>query len=240
MVNDHNILPLTLQEIMVKRRGKHILGPVSLTLQGTGISVVVGPNGGGKTTLLRAMHGLDRISAGHKAWAVSDAQAHVAQSFVFQAPIMMRRNVRDNIAYPLVLRAVNRRDARAAADVWAARVGLGSAVLRAATVLSGGEKQKLALARALVTAPQVLFLDEPCANLDGHATQEIEAILHAACADGTRIVMSTHDLGQARRLADEVLFVHAGQVVEILPAAAFFAGPASAQAAAFLNGDLVL
>ena len=97
-----------------------------------------------------------------------------------------------------------------------------------------------ALARALVTAPQVLFLDEPCANLDGHATQEIEAILHAACADGTRIVMSTHDLGQARRLADEVLFVHAGQVVEILPAAAFFAGPASAQAAAFLNGDLVL
>ena len=135
---------------------------------------------------------------------------------------------------------MNRRDARAAADVWAARVGLGSAVLRAATVLSGGEKQKLALARALVTAPQVLFLDEPCANLDGHATQEIEAILHAACADGTRIVMSTHDLGQARRLADEVLFVHAGQVVEILPAAAFFAGPASAQAAAFLNGDLVL
>jgi tungstate transport system ATP-binding protein len=240
MVNEHNILPLTLREITVKRRGKHILGPVSLTLQGKGISVVVGPNGSGKTTLLRAMHGLDRISADHKAWAVSDAQAHAAQSFVFQAPIMMRRTVRDNIAYPLVLRGVNRRDARAAADVWAARVGLGSAVLRAATVLSGGEKQKLALARALVTAPQVLFLDEPCANLDGHATQEIEAILHAACAEGTRIVMSTHDLGQARRLADEVLFVHAGQVVEILPAAAFFAGPASAQAAAFLNGDLVL
>ncbi|MBR2574646.1 MAG: ATP-binding cassette domain-containing protein [Loktanella sp.] len=240
MVNDHNILPLALQEITVKRRGKHILGPVSLTLQGKGISVVVGPNGSGKTTLLRAMHGLDRISEGRKTWAVSDAQANAAQSFVFQAPIMMRRNVRDNIAYPLVLRGMARSEARAAADIWAARVGLGAALLRAARVLSGGEKQKLAVARALVTAPQVLFLDEPCANLDGHATQEIEMILHAASAAGTRIVMSTHDLGQARRLADEVLFLHDGQVVEMLPAAAFFAGPASAQAVAFLNGDLVL
>lgn len=240
MVNDHDILPLRLQEIMVKRRGKRILGPVSLVLQGKGISVVVGPNGSGKTTLLRAMHGIDRISEGRKSWSISDAQAHAAQSFVFQTPIMMRRNVRDNIAYPLVLRGMARSEARAAADIWAARVGLGAAVLRAARVLSGGEKQKLALARALVTAPQVLFLDEPCANLDGHATQEIETILHAASAAGTRIVMSTHDLGQARRLADEVLFLHDGHVVEMLPAAAFFAGPASAQAMAFLKGDLVL
>jgi tungstate transport system ATP-binding protein len=209
-------------------------------LQGKGISVVVGPNGRGKTTLLRAMHGIDRISEGRKTWAVSDAQANAAQSFVFQAPIMMRRNVRDNIAYPLVLRGMARSEARAAADIWAARVGLGAALMRAARVLSGGEKQKLALARALVTAPQVLFLDEPCANLDGHATQEIETILHAASAAGTRIVMSTHDLGQARRLADEVLFLHDGHVVEMLPAAAFLAGPASAQALAFLKGDLVL
>lgn len=239
MVNGRDILPLTLRGIEVTRRGKRLLGPVSFVLQGRGISVVIGPNGSGKTTLLRAMHGIERMSGGSKAWSVDDVDAHVAQSFVFQTPIMMRRNVCDNVAYPLVLRGMRRRDARAAAEDWATRVGLSAALLRPATVLSGGEKQKLALARALVTAPQVLFLDEPCANLDGHATQEIEEILHAACADGTRIVMSTHDLGQARRLADEVLFLHDGKLVEHLPAAAFFAGPSSAQAQAFLNGDLV-
>lgn len=239
MVNGRDILPLTLRGIEVTRRGKRLLGPVSFVLQGRGISVVIGPNGSGKTTLLRAMHGIERMSGGSKAWSVDDVDAHAAQSFVFQTPIMMRRNVRDNIAYPLVLRGMRRRDARAAAEDWATRVGLSAALLRPATVLSGGEKQKLALARALVTAPQVLFLDEPCANLDGHATQEIEEILHAACADGTRIVMSTHDLGQARRLADEVLFLHDGKLIEHLPAAAFFAGPSSAQAQAFLNGDLV-
>ncbi len=235
-----DILPLTLQDVAVRRRGKRLLGPVSLALQGSGISILIGPNGSGKTTLLRVMHGIERISGGQKAWAVDDTDAHAAQSFVFQTPVMMRRNVRDNIAYPLVLRSMPRREARIAADGWAARVGLDAAVLRPATVLSGGEKQKLALARALVTAPQVLFLDEPCANLDGHATQEIEAILIAARDAGTRIVMSTHDLGQARRLADEVLFLHDGELMEIRPAAAFFAGPASAQAVAFINGDLVL
>lgn len=239
MVNGREILPLTLRGITVNRRGKLLLGPVSLVLQGRGISVLLGPNGSGKTTLLRAMHGIERISRGSKEWTVDDVDAHAAQSFVFQTPIMMRRNVRDNIAYPLLLRGIARRGARAAAEDWAKRVGLSAALLRPATVLSGGEKQKLALARALVTAPQVLFLDEPCANLDGRATQEIEAILHAACADGTRIAMSTHDLGQARRLADEVLFLHNGELVEMQPSEAFFAGPSSVQARAFLNGDLV-
>jgi tungstate transport system ATP-binding protein len=240
MVTKPAIMPLDLQGIEVRRRGKRLLGPLSFVLQGSGISIVIGPNGSGKTTLLRAMHGIERISGGAKAWRVDDDRAHAAQSFVFQTPIMMRRNVRDNIAYPLVLRGVPRRAARIAADDWAARVGLQAALARPATVLSGGEKQKLALARALVTAPEVLFLDEPCANLDGHATQEIETILLAARDAGTRIVMSTHDLGQARRLADEVLFLHDGKLGETSPAADFFAAPRSAQAAAFLNGDLVL
>ena len=240
MVTEAKIIPLDLQEVEVRRRGKRLLGPLSFVLQGSGISMVIGPNGSGKTTLLRAMHGIERISAGRKAWSVGDPAAHAAQSFVFQTPVMMRRNVRDNIAYPLVLRGVPRREARVAAESWAARVGLDAALARPATVLSGGEKQKLALARALVTAPQVLFLDEPCANLDGHATQEIEAILIAARDACSRIVMSTHDLGQARRLADEVLFLHDGKLVEFLPAATFFAGPGSAQAVAFVNGDLVL
>ncbi|MBQ2262201.1 MAG: ATP-binding cassette domain-containing protein [Loktanella sp.] len=240
MVSAGAILPLTLQQVSVRRRGKRLLGPVTWELQGAGISIVVGPNGSGKTTLLRVLHGIERISEGQIGWAVDLEQARRAQSFVFQAPIMMRRNVRDCIAYPLILRGMRRAAARAAAEDWAQRVGLGAALARPAMVLSGGEKQKLALARALVTEPQVLFLDEPCANLDGRATQEIEAILHDAAAAGTRVVMSTHDLGQARRLASEVIFLHDGMLLEATAAADFFAAPGSAQAAAFLRGDLVL
>lgn len=240
MVKATSILPLVLTDIEVSRRGKRLLGPVSWTLQGRGISIVIGPNGSGKTTFLRSMHGIEHISAGSRQWSVDSAQAHGAQSFVFQAPIMLRRSVRDNIAYPLLLRGTLRKEAHRAAEDWADRVGLAPALARPATVLSGGEKQKLALARAMVSAPQVVFLDEPCANLDGRATQAIETILQAACAVGTRIVMSTHDLGQARRLADEVLFLHAGTLVEASPAEAFFASPSSAQAVAFLKGDLVL
>ncbi len=129
--------------------------------------------------------------------------------------------------------------ARASASDWARRFGLGDALQRPAPVLSGGEKQKLALARALIRRPDILFLDEPCANLDGRATREIEALLQVARDAGTRIVMATHDMGQARRLASEVVFMYDGRVHETGPARRFFETPATAQAAAFINGDIV-
>ena len=106
-------------------------------------------------------------------------------------------------------------------------------------IFSGGEKQKLALARALILSPEVLFLDEPCANLDGRATRDIEAILTEARARGTRIVMSTHDLGQARRLADDIWFLTAGRLTETTEKTAFFTAPQSPEAQAYLRGDLL-
>ncbi|PZX46170.1 tungstate transport system ATP-binding protein [Roseinatronobacter thiooxidans] len=235
-----SILPLTLEDIEIRRNGKRLLGPVSWVLDGAGISILMGPNGSGKTTFLRAMHGIERISGGRIRWAAQAPEVQQAQAFVFQAPIMMRRTVRDSIAYPLRLRGVSRAQARSAAEEWAARVGLGAALARPAMVLSGGEKQKLALARALVTAPQLLFLDEPCANLDGRATHDIEHILQDACKAGTRVVMSTHDIGQARRLADDVLFLHDGRLLETAPKDQFFTRPATPEGAAFLKGDLLL
>lgn len=233
------ILPLRLDRIEVRRRGRLLLGPVTLDLGGEGLTIVIGPNGSGKTTLLRAMHGLERIAAGRIDWACDPVEARTRQAFVFQSPIMMRRNVLDSIAFPLTLHGTDRRAARRIAADWAGRVGLGSALDRPAQALSGGEKQKLALARALVRAPDIVFLDEPCANLDGSATREIEAILGAARAAGTRIVMSTHDLGQARRLADDMLFLYSGRILEAGRRDAFFAGPRSPEASAFLNGDLL-
>jgi len=233
------ILPLRLERIEVRRRARLLLGPVTLELGGEGLTVVVGPNGSGKTTLLRAMHGLERISAGRIEWATDAVHARTRQAFVFQTPIMMRRNVLDSIAFPLTLHGTARGAARDRAARWAERVGLGDALDRPAMVLSGGEKQKLALARALVREPEIVFLDEPCANLDGSATREIEAILKAARAAGTRIVMSTHDLGQARRLADDMLFLYAGRIHETGRRDAFFAAPRSPEASAFINGDLL-
>ncbi len=233
------ILPLRLTDIVLRRQGKQILGPLSLTIAGQGITILLGPNGAGKTSLLRAMHGLERLRSGSIDWAVPLAQARAAQAFVFQTPILMRRNARDCIAFPLQLAGQGRHAARAAADVMIARVGLTNRADLDCSDLSGGERQKMALARALITTPQVLFLDEPCANLDGAATAEIETILRDARASGTRIIMSTHNVGQARRLADDVLFIHRGRLHDSGTAPTFFDQPQTPETKGHLNGDLI-
>lgn len=238
MVND-TILPLKLLGVEVKRRGKRLVGPVDLEIGTQGSTMIIGPNGAGKTSLLKAMHGLERLSAGTRAWRVSESEARRRQGFVFQIPVMMRRSVLDNVAYPLVVHGVPREKARDRARDWLSRVGLGDASDRQATVLSGGERQKLALARALIREPDILFLDEPCASLDGRATREIEDILQKAHGDGTRIVMATHDMGQARRLASDVLFIYRGRVHDHGPVESFFDNPETREAKLFLNGDIL-
>ncbi|MEP2506527.1 MAG: ATP-binding cassette domain-containing protein [Paracoccaceae bacterium] len=226
-------------QAVVKRRGKTLLGPVDMTISAGDFTIVLGPNGAGKTTLLRALHGLEKLAGGDVRWQVSILEARPRQAFVFQSPIMMRRSVRENLAYPLTLHGVPKSEAHAKAEVWAKKIGLGEALNQQAPLLSGGEKQKLALARALIRGPEVLFLDEPCANLDGRATREIEEILKNAQADGTRILMSTHDIGQARRLASDVVFLMGGKVIESGPSEEFFSAPRTHQAIALLNGDIV-
>jgi len=234
-----SILPLNLIGARAKIRGKTIVGPIDLTISEQGFTVVMGPNGSGKTTLLRLMHGLQRVSAGAVKWNLADNVARARQAYVFQTPIMMRRYVVDSIAYPLRLRGVDKKQACSTASHWARKFGLGHALDRPAPVLSGGEKQKLSLARALIIEPDILFLDEPCANLDGRAMREIETILIAAQASGTRIVMATHDMGQARRLASDIVFMYGGEVHESGDAHSFFNSPGTQKAAAFINGDIV-
>ena len=235
-----NLLPLTLSDATVRKGGKTILGPVDLTLSGAGTTILLGPNGAGKSTLLRLMHGLDRPASGTVTWAAPRDVTHLHQAFVFQHAILLRRSVLDNIAYPLIAHGMARKPAREAACDWLDRIGLTSHANRRANTLSGGERQKMAMARALIRNPSVLFLDEPCSNLDGQATAEIEALLAEAHAGGTRLIMATHDLGQARRLASDVLFVHKGRLLEHGAANDFFTDPASPEAKAFLKGDIVL
>lgn len=232
------ILPLVLQDLELRRGGRRILGPISLTIKGTGLTIVMGHNGAGKTSLLKAMHGLEKVNRGVVAWRTGTDMARGRQAFLFQSPIIMRRSVADCIAYPLRLQGVRRAAARDKAAKQAERVGLSSLLDRPADVLSAGEKQKLALARAFIGGPEILFLDEPCASLDIHSAVEIETILKAALAAGTRMVMTTHDIAQARRLATEVVYLQDGRLCEHTPAKIFFDKPRSLEARAHLNGEL--
>lgn len=233
------ILPLKVSDITVRKRGVHLLGPVSIEMARKGFTIVMGPNGAGKSTLLKALHGMERLVGGTVEWALPQKAAQERQSFVFQTPTLMRRSVVENVAYPLLVQGMRRAEAMDVAMSWLARVGLADMAQNRASYLSGGERQKMALVRALVRDPEVLFLDEPCANLDGRATRDIEGLLQEVHAAGTRVVMATHDFGQARRLASEVWFMHRGQLLETTPAEAFFDQPKTPQAQAFLNGEIV-
>ncbi len=231
------IFPLILQDVQVRRARKLVLGPVNLTLDPSGPTIVVGPNGSGKTTLLRVMHGIERINGGSVTWAHNDPAKH---AFVFQSPVVMRRSVAENLAYPLTLLKSGRTQVIQEVDYWLDRIGLSSVRNSPATRLSGGERQKLAIARALIRKPDVLFLDEPCANLDGHATREIEHLLQETTAAGTHFVMATHDMGQARRMAQDMVFVLGGKIHETGSAEQVFANPKTEELAAFLRGDIVI
>ena len=237
------MFPVVMQDLTVVVRGKTLLGPLDLTLEAGGITVVMGPNGAGKTTFLKTCHGVMRHSRGSINWQVPVDQAAQAQSFVFQSPIMLRRSVLENLTYPLRLQGMAKHKAIELAETWATRIGLAQHLTTPAPRLSGGEQQKLALARALITKPQCLFLDEPTASLDGSATKEIEALLQEAAANGTTLIMSTHNVGQAKRLGDHVLFLHQGKPILYAPASQVFddsnKGGQNELVQRFLQGDII-
>jgi len=221
------ILPLRLEAVSFL----DVIKPLSLELGAGPSTIILGANGAGKSVLMRLMHGLLRPTAGRISWSSNGRQA-----MVFQRPVMLRRSALDNVIYALRVAGVAAAE-RPAMDALK-EVGLADLAHRPARVLSGGEQQRLALARAWALHPEVLFLDEPTASLDPSAAREIENIIRAFDAAGTKIVMATHNLGQARRLADEVIYLHQGRVLERTPVAEFFSKPATAEAAAFIKGEL--
>jgi tungstate transport system ATP-binding protein len=224
---------LEARDVTVVLGGVTALDRLCLTLEPGRRTVVLGPNGAGKSVLLRTLHGLLAPTSGSIAWSVP-----VRQAMVFQRPVMLRRSAHANIAYALAVNGVAAPDRDRLASEALSRVGLSSIADRPARVLSGGEQQRLALARAWALRPGVLFLDEPTASLDPGATAEVERVVSAIAAEGTRIVMTTHNLGQARRLADEIVFIHAGCATERTSAERFFHQPASDEARLFLQGEL--
>lgn len=231
------ILPLNIRDVVLRFGETTVLDGVSLELGATGCTVVMGPNGSGKSLLLKLLHGLMQPTAGEILWGRRTATAVTArQALVFQKPVLLRRSVAANVDF--VLKSRNKSASRR--DPLLAHVGLLHKADQPARLLSGGEAQRLALARALATDPDVLFLDEPTASLDPASVLAIEAIVNKARARGVRIIFVTHDLGQARRMADDVVFLHRGRVTEHSPAAEFFPEPRSAAARDYVNGRIVV
>lgn len=234
-----SILPLSLDEVSFRAGDRALLDGISLTIESGPKTVILGANGAGKSLLLRICHGLLGPSGGKVRWAEGTTRQYERQAMVFQNPVMLRRSVAANVAYGLKLRRIEAGErARRVADALR-RTGLTDFADQSARLLSGGEQQRLALARTWALEPEILFLDEPTANLDPGATRAVEEIVSGFHDSGAKIVMTTHDIGQARRLADEVIFLHRGRVAERAGADKFFARPSTEEAAAYLRGDLL-
>ncbi len=234
------ILPLELVDIGYEVAGHWLLSEINLKIEDDRSTIILGPNGAGKTLLLRICHGLLAPSRGSVRWQnPSMANSASAQAMVFQRPVMLRRSVKKNIEYAMKVCGIDpaSRPHQLAAALEVS--GLEKHAEQRATHLSGGEQQRLALARCVAINPMVLFLDEPTAHLDPTATRQIESMIGSLRDSGTQIIMVTHDLGQARRLADRVVFMYDGKVLVSTEAIEFFNNPRNPEAAAFLQGNLL-
>ena len=233
-------LPIVLDDVSLHANETTIIRHVSLVLSPGTPTIVVGPNGSGKSTLIRLAMGLIAPTTGHITWGGRAESDGRRRAMVFQRPVMLRRLAAANVAYALKVAGIDRAVRTERARDLLDRVGLGDLAARPARRLSGGEQQRLALARALARDPEVLFLDEPTASLDPAATKAVEDIVRAVAQSGVKVVVATHDLGQARRMAGDIVFLVRGRVAERTDAERFFTAPATPEAAAFVRGDLVI
>lgn len=233
-----SILPLAVRGLRYEADGVGLIKDISFTLSSGTRTIILGHNGAGKSLLLRLCHGLIAPTGGEIAWrdGADDPARH--QAMVFQRPVMLRRTAADNVDYALRLRGVPRAERRDLVAEALRQTRLYRHADRQARTLSFGEQQRLALARAWALKPDVLFLDEPTASLDPAVTQAIEELINLIHGAGTKIVMSTHDLGQARRLADEIMFLHRGRLIAHAPADDILQAPAQKEVRAFIEGEL--
>ena len=213
------------------------LRDINLSLHRGERLALVGANGSGKTSLLRVLHGLLPCS-GRCAWSRLGDGTKPKAAMVFQRPFLLHLSVWRNVWLGLWLRGWPRATRAQRCDEALARVGLAALATRPARVLSGGQQQRLALARAWALQPDVLFLDEPTASLDPGAKREVEALIEGFGLEGVTVVMSTHNLGQAKRLATRVLYLEGGRLLVDLPTEQFFSHALPAEATAFLKGEL--
>jgi tungstate transport system ATP-binding protein len=238
--DEHPLLPLVASGLRLSIGGREIIHDVSFSVGSAGRTVILGPNGAGKSVLLRLCHGLLQPTAGELRWGgLTVASAREQQAMAPQQPVLLRRTVTGNLMHVLQVKGVPHGERQGLVEAALQQAGLANLGTRAARTLSGGQKQRLAIARACVLRPAVLLLDEPTANLDPAAVRGVEELVRAVAAAGTKILMTTHDIAQARRLASDILFLNEGRLLEHSPAARFFESPQDPLAARFLDGELL-
>jgi tungstate transport system ATP-binding protein len=235
-----DIFPMSVENLTFVSEGKEILRGITFHLDSNGRTFIVGPNGAGKSFLLRLCHGLLQPTEGKIVWANDSSNwPRNQQAMVFQQPMMLRRSVLANIQYALSVRGVHGSEQRQRARSVIENTGLSQLAHKNARMLSIGEQQRLALARAWVVRPRILFLDEPTAHLDPSATRMLEEIIVRITESDTKIIMSSHDMSQVRRLSDDVLFLHLGRLMEHVPTKQFFSQPQTREGQMFIAGDLL-
>ena len=233
-------LPIEFDAVTLTAGGVTILDDVSLSFAAGPPTVLIGPNGSGKSTLLRLAMGLLAPLRGRITWGGLEGVPPHKRAIVFQRPAMLRRSAGANIRFALRAAGIPRAEHARRTGELLELVGLALGADGGGGRLSGGEQQRLALARALARDPAVLFLDEPTASLDPVATKAVEDIIRAVSERNIKVVMATHDLGEARRLAGDVVMLHRGRIVERDAAPAFFDTPQTLEARAFLAGELLI
>jgi len=233
---------LQVQGLSLSIHGRVLIDTVNCVLEAGYRTVLLGPNGAGKSILLRLLCGLMKADTGAIRWQgqMLDTVVRRRLAMVFQRPVLLRRSVASNLQFVLSNRGLSREECKQRVEEGLRLARLQSVADQPARLLSGGEQQRLALARALITNPEVLLLDEPTASLDPASMQAVEAIIQSAHSQGIKIIFVTHDVGQVRRLADEVLFIHAGAITEQTAVQQFLNKPDSQAASDYLAGRLIL
>lgn len=236
------VLPLVAEKLTVVRDGRRLIDGVDFTLSAEpGITVMLGPNGAGKSLLLQLLTGLMAPDSGTVTWAGQPPSPALSKriGYVFQKPVLLRRSVLANVAFSLAATGCPKDLIGDRSSLALAMAGLCGLAHQPAHSLSGGEQQRLALARAISCNPAVLVLDEPTAHLDPGSTAAIEKLVVQAAAMGAAVLLVTHDTAQARRLAGDIIFMNSGRILEARAGAAFFNEPATDQARAYLAGQLL-
>ncbi len=230
---------LEIRQAGLNRDGQPLLGPIDLTVESGGITVILGHNGAGKSLFVKMCHGLIPADTGEILWNGRPADAtRRERGFLFQNTPLLRRSVRANIAFPLLALGIPRAARFERVEKALERSRLTARANAPATSLSGGERQRLALARAAITDPSVILLDEPSASLDPASTRALEERVREISTSGTKVFLVTHDIHQAKRLADDVLMFAEGKLLSVEPAGSFFTRPQDGAIADFLEGRL--
>ena len=237
MIQPGAVLPIVLHDLAFRPGGRAVLDGLCATITTPGVTAIIGPNGAGKSVTLRVIDGLLRPDGGTVRFG-DCLPGEIRRAFVFQRPALIRASVAANVGLALLALRLPRREAADRVAAALRRTGLERRAADPARKLSGGEQQRLALARAWAVQPRLLLLDEPTANLDPGATEAVEALIAGIAEAGAKVVLVSHNLGQVARLAEDVLVLAAGRAVEHGPARRVLGAPDAAETKLYLRGEL--